>query len=124
VIVLVLTAQPSAGVDWGGTFGVLAGLYLMCVTYGAMGLFASSLTKNQVVALIVGMIFCTFLFMMSSLYTMFPGSLGRLADFIGVMSHLETLGRGVWDFRDLFYFFSVVFLFLYFTVQRLATRRF
>ncbi len=124
VIVVVLTVQPPAGVDWGGTFGALAGLYLMCLGYGAMGLFASSLTKNQVVALILGMILCTFVFMMSEMYSLFPAALGRLADFIGIMSHLETLGRGVWDFRDLFYFFSLVFMFLYLSVKRLSTRRF
>ena len=76
------------------------------------------------VALILGMVFCTFIFFMSQFSEMFPGPLARLADWIGVMSHVNTLGRGVWDFRDLLYFASVIFFFLYLTVQRLSTRRF
>lgn len=123
-IVLVLTSQPVPGVDWGETAGVLAGLYFLCLGYGAMGLFASSLSKNQVVSLILGMIFCTAAFLLGQFTAMFPPLLGRLADFVGVMSHLESLGRGVWDARDMAYFFSIVFLFLYFAVQRLSTRRF
>lgn len=119
-----LTAMPLPGVEWGASLGVLAGLYFMCLAYGAMGLFASSLTKNQVVALILGMILCTLFFMLGQLNSMFAPFLARLADFIGVGSHLDTLGRGVWDFRDLLYFFSLIFLFLYLTVQRLITRRF
>ena len=124
VVVLLLTAQAIPGVDMGAAFGVLAGLYFLCLGYGAMGLFASSLSKNQVVALIIGMIFCTAVFMIGQLTAVFPLFLSRLADFIGVLSHLESLGRGVWDVRDLAYFASLIFLFLYLTVQRLSTRRF
>ncbi len=122
--VVVLTVQKTPGIDWGATFGVLIGLLLVCLSFGAMGIFASSLTKNQVVALILGMIFCTTIFMLGQLSGALPGPLSRLADFVGVLSHLETVARGVFDFRDLFYFVSLIFVFLYFTVQRLATRRF
>lgn len=124
VVILALTVQPTIGLDWGATLGIMAGLYFICLAYGAMGLFASSLTRNQVVALILGMIFCTFFFMSGQLASTFPPLMGRIMESVGVLSHLDTLSRGVWDFRDLFYFVSVVFLFLYFTVQRLATRRF
>lgn len=124
VLPLSFTVQSSLGLDWGSTIGTLAALYFLCLCFGAMGLFASSLTKNQVVALILGMIFCTLIFMLGQIFTNFSGLFGRLADFIGILSHLDTLSRGVWDVRDLFYFFSLIFVFLYFTVQRLATRRF
>jgi ABC-2 type transport system permease protein len=89
-----------------------------------MGLYASSLAKNQVVALIVGMIFCTAFFFFGQLYQFVPNLLARIAEYLGATSHLATLSRGVWDIRDLFYFASLIFLFLYLTVQRLATRRF
>jgi ABC-2 type transport system permease protein len=123
-IIIFMTVQPQIGVDWGAMFGVLAGLFFLCLTYGSMGLFASSLARNQVVSLILGMVFCTFVFFMSQFSDMFPGPLARLADSIGVLSHVDTLGRGVWDLRDLLYFASVIFFFLYLTVQRLSTRRF
>jgi ABC-2 type transport system permease protein len=123
-LIVKVTVQSQIGVDWGATVGVLVGLFLLSLAYGSMGLFASSLTRNQVVSMIVGMLFCTFFFFMSQFYSLFPGPLARLVDFIGILSHVETLGRGVWDLRDLLYFASLIFFFLYLTVQRLSTRRF
>lgn len=123
-VIVALIAQGPAGLDWGSAIGTLAGLLAMTLTYGAMGLFASTLAKNQVVALIIGMIFCTFFFFVGMFYALLPGLLANLADALGVMSHMTTLSRGVWDVRDLLYFGSVIFLFLYLSVQRLTTRRF
>ncbi|MCB4756595.1 MAG: ABC transporter permease subunit [Elusimicrobia bacterium] len=122
-IITFLTSHPQ-GVDWGASIGLLAGLYFVCLLFGAMGLFASTLTKNQVVALILGMILCTIFFLLGQFYGLFPGVLSQLADFVGVGSHLNTLSRGVWDLRDLLYFASVILFFLYLSVLRLSTRRF
>lgn len=118
-----LSDHPN-GIDWGSSIGILAGLFLVSLFYGAMGLWASSLVKNQVVVLILGMIFCTLFFFLGQFYYFFPGVLSRIADFFGVTSHVSTLSRGVFDLRDLFYFASMIFIFLYFTVQRLSSRRF
>jgi ABC-2 type transport system permease protein len=119
-----LTGPKTLGAEWGTTFGTLAALLALCLLYGAIGLFASSLAKSQVVCLIIGMVFCTIAFFIGQFYSLLPGGLGRIADAVGVNSHMETLSRGVWDIRDLFYFTSITGLFLYLTVQRLATRRF
>lgn len=123
-LIVSFISQKGMGIEWGPTLGVLAGVFLLCLTYGAMGIFASSLTKKQVVAFITGTVLCTIFFFVGQFYSFFPGILSRIADFLGVVSHLNTLSRGVWDARDLFYFLSLILLFLYFTVQRLATRRF
>lgn len=122
--VAALTVQPAIGLDWGGTAGTFAGLYLVALSFGAAGLFASSLSRSQVVAVIIALIFCSFLFMVGQFYAALPGALARLADYLGVSSHLDSMSRGVWDVRDLAYFASVTFFFLFLTVQRLATRRF
>ena len=124
VVIIAVTVNPGVGIDWGGAVGTLAGLYLLCLAFGAVGLFASSVAKSQVVAVILALIFCTFFFMVGQFYSMLPGSLARLADFLGTSSHLESLGRGVWDLRDLAYFASLSGFFLFLTVQRLSTRRF
>jgi ABC-2 type transport system permease protein len=123
-VIVAVTVQPQIGVDWGAMIGVLFGLFFLCLSYGSIGLFASSLTRNQVVSLILGMVFCTFFFFMSQFSGMFPGPLARFADTVGILSHVDTLGRGVWDLRDLIYFASLIFFFLYLTVQRISTRRF
>lgn len=118
----VSSAHPR--IDWGAAVGVLAGLYFLCLTFGAMGIYASSLTKNQVVSFIVAVTLTSVFFFIGQFYTFFPGFLAQVADFLGVNSHLSTLNHGVWDFRDLFYFISMIGVFLYFTVQKLGTRRF
>lgn len=118
-----LTEHPL-GLDWGVAIGVLVGLLLLSLFYGAIGLFASSLVKNQVVALIIGMIFCTFFFFVGQLMIILPLSLVGAAEWLGINSHMDTITRGVWDLRDLMYFFSLTGLFLYFAALRLSTRRF
>lgn len=123
VIASVLVDHPR-GLDWGSAIGVLSSLFFLSLFYGAIGLFASSLVKNQVVALIGGMIFCTFFFFVGQFISLFPLSLTGAAEWLGVGSHVETLSRGVWDLRDIFYFFSMTGFFLYLASLRLSTRRF
>jgi ABC-2 type transport system permease protein len=118
------SSQPNLGLEFGPSLGVLIGLYLLMLLFGAMGLFASSLTKSQVVSFILGTVFCTIFFFIGQFTTYFPSVLGRIADFIGVDNHLSTLARGIYDFRDLFYFGSGTALFLYLAIQRITTRRF
>ena len=118
------TVHPHASVDGGAALGTLAGLYLLTLAFGAIGLFASSLVRSQVVAVIIALSFCTFFFMAGQFYAALPGGLARLADYIGTASHFDSLARGVWDLRDLAYFASLAGFFLFLTVQRLSTRRF
>lgn len=123
VFVRLVTAHPT-GIDLGATIGVLAGIYFLMLTYGAMGLYASSLAKHLVVVWILGMIFCTFFFFIGQFTQYFPSFLSPLGDFIGVTSHVATIARGVWDIRDLLYFGSLIGFFLYLTILRLNSRKF
>ncbi len=123
LLVSALSAHPL-GLDWGSSIGVMSALFFLALFYGAIGLFASSLVKNQVVALIAGMILCTLFFFVGQLVNSLPLFLTGAAEWFGVSSHLETLSRGVWDLRDLFYFGSLTAFFLYLAALRLSTRRF
>lgn len=114
----------NRGLDVGSTVGVLASLYILALVFGAMGLFASSLAKNQFVSFIAGMIFCMFFLFIGQFYVVFPSFMASAIDSLGLTSHLGTMSRGVWDIRDLFYFVSLGGFFLYLTTQRLNTRRF
>jgi len=124
VVVAAVTAQSGIGIDWGAAMGTLVALFLVSLSFGAIGTFASSLAKSQVVAVIIAIMICTVFFLAGQFYTLLPGWSARLADFIGIGSHMGTLSRGVWDIRDLFYFVSLPGFFLFLTVQRLTTRRF
>ncbi|MCX5794250.1 MAG: ABC transporter permease [Elusimicrobia bacterium] len=123
VLVLWLCASP-AGLDWGGMLGTLLGLALTGLAFGAIGLFASSLGKNQVMAFVAAFLVCFGLFILGKMAGLLPGGLGTAVAYLGLDSHLENLAKGVLDSRDLVYFASLVFAFLYLTVQRLQTRRF
>lgn len=123
-VFVVLTGEKGLPIEFGVIFGSLCGLLLVSLAFGAMGLFASSLAKNQVVALILGIIFCTMFFFIGQFFAYFPGVLAKVADFLGITSHLDSISRGVWDVRDIVYFLSLIVMFLYMTVQRLTTRRF
>jgi ABC-2 type transport system permease protein len=123
VLVALLINHPQ-GLDWGAAVGVLSGLYFLSLFYAAIGLFASSFVKNQVVALIGGMILCTLFFFIGQFSSLIPLSLTGAAEWVGVNSHLETLSRGVWDLRDVLYFFSMTGFFLYLASLRLSARRF
>jgi len=123
VVVLDLCVSPAVGLDWGEMLGTLLALALTGLAFGAAGLFASSLGRTQVVAFVTAFLVCFVLFLLGKSAGLLPGSLGTAAEYLGLDSHVETLSKGVLDSRDLVYFASLVFAFLYLTVQRLQSRR-
>ncbi len=111
-----LYAAPP-GVDFGGTWGSYLGLLFIGMVFVSAGLFASSLTQNQIVAFILALFMCGFLYigfeMIHSLDLF--GSLGLFIRNLGLQAHYTSISRGVIDSRDLLYFAGVIVLFLGFT---------
>jgi ABC-2 type transport system permease protein len=122
-LALTVLVQPPAGLDWGESAGILCALLLLGLMFGAVGLFASSLSRSQVVAFIIAFLICFAFFAAGKLAVFFPGAAGEVVDFLGIDSHMDTLSKGVFDSRDLLYFASVTAAFLYATVERLQARR-
>lgn len=116
-----LAAGP--GLDWGEALGVLVSLLLLGLLFGAIGLFASSLTRSQTAAFLAAFAVCFGLLVCGKLSALLPPSAGALADYVGVDSHLQTLAKGVFDTRDLVYFAAAAAGFLFLAVQRLEARR-
>ncbi len=106
---------------------VLAG-YLGLLLFGsaglAVGIYASSLTENQIVAYIAGvaMVFGLFIAGEDFVLVAAPGFLAPLLSSLGLGAHFWSIGRGVIDSRDLLYFAAVIFFFLYLTTRRLQRR--
>ena len=98
---------------------------LLFVGYLAIGLFASSLTENQIVAFIVGVFLTFVLFIIGEDFVLVavPSFLAPVFSFLGLGTHFSSIGRGVIDSRDVIYYLSVIFFFLYLNVQRLESRR-
>jgi hypothetical protein len=119
---LSLVAVPP-GLDWGAALGTLAALYLQGLLFGAVGLFASSLTRSQASAYLAGFGGCFVFFSCGRLAALLPGALGAAAAFAGVDGHMGALAKGVLDLRDLGWFATGIAGFLLLAAQRLEARR-
>ena len=89
------------------------GAVLLACGYTAVGLFASSLTRNQIIAFIVGVIICFSLTLVDKMLFFFPRSILGVVGQLGADFHFRNIARGIIDSRDILYFFSVIFLGLY-----------
>jgi len=117
------TIAVLGDVDHGPIIGGYLGLFLMGGVYVAIGLFASSLTENQVVAFIIGFVFVFALFMLDKVLFYMPVWLMGVLEYISIDYHFSNITRGVIDTRDIVYFLSVLGLSLYLTVVSLARRK-
>lgn len=99
--------------DWGPVLGGYIGAIFLGAALTAVGLFASSLTRNQIVAFIVGMIICFFLTLIDKMLFFFPEVLLDVVGYLGADFHFKNIAKGIIDSRDIVYFLSVIFLGLY-----------
>ncbi|KJS33789.1 MAG: ABC transporter [Desulfatitalea sp. BRH_c12] len=101
--------------DWGATLGGYIGALLLGSAYAAIGLFASSLTRNQIIACIVAMVICVGLAIIDQMLFFFPQAILDVVAYISAKAHFENIAKGIVDTRDLLYFLSIAFLGLYAT---------
>jgi ABC-2 type transport system permease protein len=99
--------------DWGVVAGGYLGALLLSAAFVAVGLFSSSLTRNQIIAFIVAMAICFSLTLIDKMLFFFPGSLLGIIGYLGADSHFQNIAKGIVDSRDILYFLSVVFIGLY-----------
>lgn len=102
------------GIDMGATWCSYLGLFLLGTIFVSIGLFASSLTKNQIVAFILGAFFCFIMhFGFNFIYDLdIIGNAGYVVKKIGIEHHYNAISMGVIDTRDIIYYLTVSFLFL------------
>ncbi len=100
--------------DWGPVFGGYLASILMASAYAAIGLFISSRTNNQIVALILSSLISGVFYLIGSngFTGLFSGSVIEILRAIGTGSRFESIQRGVIDLRDLIYYISLSALFL------------
>jgi len=118
-----ITIAKIGNIDAGGTICGYFALFLISAAYASIGLFASSITGNQIVAFLTALfigIFFHFLFQMISFGM--KGLFGQIINSLSMTVHFESLSRGVLDSKDLIYFGSVIFLGLFFTEVSLSKR--
>lgn len=106
--------SPPGNLDVGGTWGSYIGLLFLGGIYASIGMFASSLSGNQIVAFIIA-VFLSFLMYLGFdfLSGVAPsGTTTLLVSRLGISYHYNSISRGVIDSRDLVYFASVIVLFI------------
>ena len=110
--------NPAGNIDFGSTIGSYIGLLFLASTFTSIGLFTSTLSKNQIVAFILAVFICfLFFFGFDAIATSLDNNLTIKK--LGISAHYKSISRGVIDTRDLVYFISVTVFFLFITKTRL-----
>jgi gliding motility-associated transport system permease protein len=110
-------------IDTGPVIAGYLGLLLTGAVYIGWGLFASSLTENQIIAFILGFLMILILFMLSRVLMYVPEGLATTLEFLGIDYHFANIARGVIDSRDIIYFFSLIGFSLFLTTVSLERRK-
>lgn len=110
-----LTVSYMGNPDWGVIIASYLGALLMAGSYLAIGSFASSITDNQIVAYILGVVLCFLIWVTGEQFVIFtlPSFLANIFEFIGLGARFRSIQRGVIDLRDIVYYCSVIAFFLY-----------
>ncbi|MEP0711796.1 gliding motility-associated ABC transporter permease subunit GldF [Algoriphagus sp.] len=110
---IVQLGDPVGNLDQAGFFGSWIGMIMIGAVFAAVGLFASALTSQQVVAFVLGVFLCFVLYFgFSALADMQLGNLSYWASDLSLSVHYINLSRGVIDSSDLFFMFGMIWVFL------------
>ena len=111
-------ASPET-IDWGSIIGSYIGLIFLAASFTALSLFAAILSKNQIIALLIGIVFSFVFFYGFEQLAQWDPNLPNFIQKMGIYEHYKSIGKGVLDTRDFIYFISVSFFFLFVTTLKL-----
>lgn len=118
-------SYPDIGLDTGAIIGSYIGLFFLAATFGSVGVFASSLTANQVVGFLISLMACYLLYtgfeQLSKLPKISEG-IDYYLSMIGMEFHYNSISRGLIDSRDVVYFLSIITFFISLTRFSLSRR--
>lgn len=119
-----ITVSRLGNMDWGPIIGGYIGAILLGGAYLSLGLFISSLTKNQIIAFLIGLVCCFAVFIVGADFVLqkMGGNMVSIFQFLGIGAHFNNIGKGIIDSRDLIYYISFIFLFLYLNVKSIESR--
>ena len=120
-----LLGNPVGNLDTPGIMGSYIGLFMLGSVFCSIGIFASSITTNQIIAFILAAFLCFIFFTgfesVSALSTTVSQTL--LLKQLGLSYHYEAMSKGLIDSRDVIYFLSIIFLMLSVTKLILGSRQ-
>ena len=100
--------SPPGNIDSAATVGSYLGLALLAAVFAAIGILASALTRDQIIAFLVALVGCFLLYSgFDSLASVLDGSTAYYVGQLGIAAHYRDLSKGLIDSRDVVYFLSV-----------------
>jgi len=120
-----ILGNPIGNIDHGGTWGSYLGLMFLASAYVSIGIFASAITENQIIAFIIAVFLSFFFFLgFESIATLeIFRNIDSLIFQLGINEHYKSISRGVIDSRDIVYFLSLDALFILLTKTLLESRK-
>jgi len=117
--------NPIGNIDTGGMWGSYIGLLFLAAGFVSIGIFASSLTDNQIVSFIIAVFFCFFAYIGFESISSFDlfGKFDNIILSLGINEHYISLSRGVIDTRDMLYFLGLIAIFILSTKTVLESRK-
>jgi ABC-2 type transport system permease protein len=122
ITIALLTAE-GARFDWGPVFAGYLGLLLLASALLSVGLWASALSRNQVVGFILGLAAAFVLWILDKAALVLPSELGALLQYASIGFHFENFAKGVIDSRDVLYYLTVTAIGLLLTERAVASVR-
>ncbi len=117
-----LTVNYLGDLDWGPVIGGYIGALFLGGSFSALGLLTSSLTKNQIIAFILGSVICFGLSLLDKMLVFFPQSILEIVQYLGAGYHFQNIAKGILNSRDILYFLSLIFIGLYLTSLSIQSR--
>jgi ABC-2 type transport system permease protein len=121
-VITIHSLSATGDIDSGGITGSYIGLFFLASVFAAISIWCSSLTSNAVIAFLLSAFACLILyfgFSAISKLPVFTGNADYYIEMLGIDFHYQSISRGVVDTRDIIYFFSIIFLFLFATQKNL-----
>jgi ABC-2 type transport system permease protein len=121
-VVTIHSLSSTGDIDSGAIIGSYIGLFLLASLFAAISTWCSSLTSNSVIAFLLSAFACIILYFgfgAISKLPIFTGNADYYIEMLGINFHYQSISRGVVDSRDIIYFLSLIFLFLFATQKNL-----
>ena len=118
-----LVLQVYGDPDWGPIWTGYLGLLLLGGGIITIGLFASSLTENQIVAAVICFGLALILWMLDYASESIPGTFGEIVGYLSVLRHYNNFEKGVIDSTDCLFFLSFIYMGLFITVRSIESTR-
>jgi ABC-2 type transport system permease protein len=117
--------NPVGNIDTGGMWGSYIGLFFLAAAFVSIGIFASSLTENQIISFIISLFLCFFFYIGFNSISQLAlfGKIDSIILYLGINEHYISMSRGVIDTRDVLYYLSLIAIFLLLTRTTLESRK-